>query len=117
MVKLSELDKDTKVIYGETVYSVEDVRNDLAYFTEDEERKLYTTTEYHAHIDAAALIDTAIEDENCSGNMYEDWDEKIKFDITDEDIQKIQAILDDILSRDTEQNTTYYEGKEIEIDE
>lgn len=115
MIKLSELDKDTKVMYGESVYTVEEVRNDLGYFTNNEDRKLYTTREYHANIDARKMLETAIQNEY--DNMYEDWFECIIGDIKDEDIEKIQAILDDIFSRNKGQNIAYYEDEEIEIDE
>ena len=115
MIKLSELDKDAKVTYGERVYTVEEVRNDLGYFTDDEEINLYTVTEHHASIDAASLIDEAFDSVYESG-MYEDWDERIKQDIKEEDIQKIQAVFDEILSRNKEQNIAYYEDEKIEID-
>lgn len=115
MIKLSELDKDTKIMYGESIYTVEEVSNDLQYFTDDEDKKLYTTTKYHANIDARDMLETAIENEYCD-NMYEDWDECILADITEGDIEKLQTILDDIFSRNKEQNTAYFEDEEIEID-
>lgn len=115
MVKLSKMDKDEKVMFGESIYTVEEVINDLSYFTSDEDRKLYTTTKYHASIDAASMLDSAIDSEY-EYQMYEDWDESVKQDITDSDIEKIQVILDEIFSRNKSQNITYYENEEIEID-
>lgn len=47
--------------------------------------------------------------------MYEEWDENIRTDITEEDKEKIQAILDDIFSRNKEKNIAYYQGQEIDI--
>ena len=114
MVKLSELDNDVKVSYNERIYTVEEVRADLRYFTDDEDIKLYTTTEYHASIDAKSMLEIAIEYEY--DNMYEDWDERILNDITDEDIGRIQAVITTILLRSEDQNIAYYEDEEIEID-
>ena len=116
MVKLSELDKNTKVMYGERVYTVEEVRNDLRYFTDDEDINLYTTTEYHASIDAASFIDAALD---CvyENEMYEEWDERIKQDVTDEDVARIQAVFDELFSRNKDQNIAYYEDEKIVIDE
>ena len=114
MVKLSELKDDAIIIdENESVYDVQEVKGDLRYF-KDEGKKLYTTTEYHAHIDARDMLESAIESED--DNMYEDWEERILDDITDDDIEKIQVILDDILNRNKGQNTAYYQGEEIEVD-
>jgi hypothetical protein len=115
MVKLSELDKDVKVSYNERIYTVEEVMNDLRYFTDDEDINLYTTTEHKASIDAASFID-AVFDSVYENGMYEDWDERIKQDIKEEDVKKIQAVFDEILSRNEEQNISYYECEKIEID-
>lgn len=114
MIKLSEL-KDDAIVIDEnlSVYAVEEVKNDLQYF-KDKNKKLYTTTEYHAGIDARDMVESAIEREY--DNMYEDWDEKILDDITDEDVQRIQDVLDEILNRNKQQNISYFQDKEIEID-
>ncbi len=114
MIKLSELGKDTKVMDDECVYTVEEVRNNLRYFKDTKDTKLYTTTEYHANIDAEDMLESAIESEY-EQQMYEGWYEGILDDITDEDIEKIQAILDDIFSRNKENNIAYYQGQEIDI--
>lgn len=112
MIKLSELQNDVKVMdENSNVYDVEDVKEDLQYF---KDKNIYTTTEYQANINAKEMLGSAIEDEY--QNMYEDWDERISDDITDEDIEKIQAILDDIFSRNKTQNIAYYQDKEIEVD-
>lgn len=115
LIKLSELKNDV-IVMDENLntYTVEEVKNDLQHF-KDENKKLYTTTEYHAHIEARGMLEDAIECEYCN-EMYEDWDERILDDITDDDVEKIQDILDEILSRNKEQNTSYFQDKEIEID-
>jgi len=114
MIKLSKLKDDTKVVDESlNLVYVKDVKEDLQYF-KDAGKKLYTTTEYQASLDARDILESAIENEN--DNMYEDWDEGILVDIIDEDIAKIQTVLDDILSRDKEQNIAYIQGQEIEVD-
>lgn len=114
MIKLSELQNDVKVMdENSNVHDVKDVKNDLKHW-KDKCRKLYTTTQYQANINAKDMLESAIEDEY--QNMYEDWDDKILNDISDEDIEKIQAVLDDILNRNKEQNIAYYLEKEIEVD-
>lgn len=115
MIKLSEL-KDDVIVVDENnrIYTVEEVRNDLKYFR-DESKELYTTTEYHASVDAKSVIEETFEQVYCNG-MYEDWDERIMDDITDEDVEKIQAVFDEILSRNEEQNITYYQNEEVEVD-
>lgn len=103
-------------LYCEHVYTVEDVRNDLKYFTDDEDIKLYTVTKQHANIDAANLINEAL-DSVYENGMHEDWDEIIKQDVTEEDVQRVQAVFDELFSKGGDQNITYYADKEIEIDE
>lgn len=115
MIKLSELENNSKVIDENlNVYEVEDIKNDLKYF-KDKEKKLFTTREYHANIDAGDMLNNAIE-ELYENEMYKDWNEAIKADITEEDIEKIQKVLDDIFSRAEEQNISYYQDKEVMID-
>ena len=115
MIKLSELKNDAKIIdENNCIYTVEDVKNDLLYF-KDKEKKLYTTTEYHASVDARSVIEETFEQVYCNG-MYEDWDEHIMDDITNEDIQKIQAVFDEILNRNKEQNIAYYQDEKVEVE-
>lgn len=114
MVKLSELQDDVKVIDENlSIYDVGEVKNDLQYF-KDKNKKLYTTSEYRASIDARDMLESAIESEY--DNMYEDWYEIILQDITDEDIGRLQSVIATILRRGGDQNIAYYENKEIEID-
>lgn len=115
MLKLSELDKDVIVIGDDLdrVYTVKDIKDDLQDW-QDEGIKFYIAKEYHANIDAQSMLVSAIDSE-CEHEMYDDWDEKIWEDITEEDIEKIQVILDDIFSRNKEQNISYREDEEIDI--
>jgi len=114
MIKLSELKDDVKVMDENlNVYDIEEVRNDLRYF-KDKSKKLYTITQYHAQINARDMLESAIENEY--QNMYEDWDENILGDITDEDVGRIQAVITTILLRSKDQNIAYYQDEEIKID-
>jgi len=112
-VKISTLSKDTIILVdgNSSIYTVEDVLNDLDYF---KEREIYTTTPHHASFNAESIIETAIEDEG--DNMYEDWDERIREDYTDEDIVDLQKVFDRILGKNPSQNINYESDKEIEID-
>ncbi|MEG2289937.1 MAG: hypothetical protein RSA29_02715 [Clostridium sp.] len=64
--------------------------------------EIYTTTPHHASFDVKDIIDDAIENVYCNG-MYEDWDDRIHGDVTEEDIKDIQAIFDRILARSPSQ--------------
>jgi hypothetical protein len=113
-VKLSELSKDTIVLaYGNSnINTVQDILEDLEGF---KNKAIYTTKEYKASFDAKNIIDDAIENEYNNG-MYEDWDDSIKADVTEEDITDLQNIFDRILSRNPSSNIAYDSDKLIEID-
>ncbi|HHX62334.1 MAG TPA: hypothetical protein GX707_16725 [Epulopiscium sp.] len=115
MIKLSELKDDAKVVDERgNVEDVIDVKYDVKHGSFNNVKpKFYTTMAYRACIDARNMLESAIESED--DNMYEDWYERILNDVTDEDVEKIQIILDGILSRNPESNTAYYQGKEIDI--
>ena len=115
MIKLSELENDVIVIGDDldSVYTIKDIKDDLQDW-QDEGIKFYIAKEYHANIDARSMLESAIDSEY-EHEMYEDWDEKIWEDITEEDIEKIQVILDDIFSRGKDKNISYREGEEIDI--
>ena len=89
----------------------EGVINDLTYF---KDKEIYIAEEYTASLDAADILDSAIENE--ADNMYEDWDESINADIIDSDVEKIQKVLDEILERNKGVNISCEQGKLIEID-
>lgn len=110
-VKLSTLSKDTIVLVDGNINinTVEDILEDLEGFRG---KQVYTTTEYRASFDAESILNDAIENEY--QNMYEDWDESIQSDITQEDINDLQIIFDRILSRSS--NIAYEADKLIEID-
>jgi len=111
-VKLSTLSKDTIVLVdgNSIIDTVSDILEDLENY---KTKKIYTTTEYHAKFDARRILDDAIENQQENG-MYEDWDDSIQSDITQEDINDLQIIFDRILSRSS--NIAYEADKLIEID-
>ena len=111
-VKLSTLSKDTIVLVDgcENISTLEDILDDLEYYRT---KQIYTTTEYHANLDAKSVLDDAI-DYECENNMYEDWDEYIRGYIKEEDISDLQKALDRILARGS--NIAYNSDKLIEID-
>ena len=113
-VKLSTLAKDEIVCVENSNYvnTVEDILNDLSYYRD---KKIYISIPHYANFDAKEIIDDAIEFLQCNG-MYEDWDDKIHNDITEEDIKDIQAVFDRILERNPSQNISYEEDREVEID-
>jgi neutral trehalase len=111
-VKLSTLSKDTIVLVEKNsiIDTVSDILEDLENY---KTKKIYTITEYHAKFDARRILDDAIENQQENG-MYEDWDDSIRSDITQEDINDLQIIFDRILSRSS--NIAYEADKLIEID-
>lgn len=112
-IKLSSLPLDTRLMIdgNNGVYTVQDVIDDIEYYRDKE---IYITNQYHASFDAEDILRNAVENEY--DNMYEDWDEAISEDITKEDIEDLQAILNRILARNPSQNISYTQNELIEID-
>ncbi|MGY5237904.1 GTP-binding protein [Clostridium tertium] len=111
-IKLSEL-KDNEMLLIDDDYnsimSKEDYLEDLESYKGYE---VYTTTEYRANINAKYMLESAIECE--ADNMYEDWETDIWDDINEEDIEKLQKIVNRILSGN--RNISYIANKRVEID-
>ncbi|GAA0123015.1 MAG: GTP-binding protein [Clostridium argentinense] len=114
MIKLSELDNSEILVVG----------NDYQLMTKEEliknidkfnETPVYTLGIYHAILNARDILNSAIKNEE-SRNMYEDWSNLIWNDITDEDIEQIQSILNRILKKNPKQNIACYQDKQVEID-
>lgn len=109
-VKLSELKNDEMLLIGENyVISKEDFIKEIHEHTDKE---VYTTREYRASINAKYMLESAIECE--ADNMYEDWETDVWEDITKEDINELQMIIDRILSGS--RNICYIAYKRVEID-
>lgn len=110
-IKLSKLKNDDMLLVGECdVMSKEDFINEIQ---EHEGKEVYTTTQHKANVDARDMLESALECE-ANDNMYDDWLNDVLYDIRDSDIEKLQAIVDDILSRSA--NISYQADKEVEID-
>lgn len=113
-VKLSTLSKDT-IVFIEGVFHVQTVEDILSDIDSYRNEEIYTTTEHKACFNAEEILDSAIEDEYNNG-MYEDWDDSIKNDITENDIKDLQKTFDRILERNPKSNIAYEADKLIEID-
>jgi hypothetical protein len=112
-VKISSLQKDEFVyIEGFNTMTVSEILEDIETYRDKE---LYTTIPHSASFDAGSIVANAIENEQENG-MYEDWDESIEEDITEEDIADLQKVFDRILARNPSQNIAYESNKLIEID-
>ncbi|HFD2049644.1 TPA: GTP-binding protein [Clostridium perfringens] len=111
--KLSELKDEDMIIVDGYVMSKEDFLNDFKFY-KNKVDKVYTATQYKAHIDAWDMLESALENEY--QNMHEEWFDNIVSDVTDEDIKDIQSILDRILSRSESTNICYTEDEKVEID-
>ena len=104
-VKLSELSNKEMLLVGDNVTDKEDFIKDFEYFkdvTHDIENNVYTTTTYTAYIDAKQMLEDAIERE--ADNMHESWDQDMLNEITEQDIEDIQIIIDRILRRNGNYN-------------
>lgn len=113
-IKLSTLSEDDNVIVdGE--YFIKTVSEILEEIEGYKDRDLYTVVKHPASFNAKDIIEDAIETEYNNG-MYEDWDDFIRAEVTDEDINDIQKILDRILSRNPNANIAYQPYKLIEVD-
>lgn len=109
-VKLSELNNDDMLLVGENlVISKEDYIKEMH---EHEGEEVYITTQYKAGIDAKSMLEDAIECE--ANNMYEDWDYDIWDDVTEDDIEQLQDIVNKIFSRS--KNVSYIADKKVKID-
>lgn len=116
MIKLSELKDDEVLLVNEKVMSKLDLLNELAENKSCgiKNPEVYTTRQYQANLDAKNIMESAIEYEYQS--MFEDWDQGIWNDITEEDLKDIQIVLDRILERNKEHNISYEGIELVEID-
>ena len=98
-MKLSEIKDDEMLLVNERVMSKEDLLNELADNKSCgiKNPEVYTTRQYQAKLDVKDIMESAIENEY--QNMFEDWDQDIWNDITEDDIKNIQIVLDRILER------------------
>ncbi|WP_317312379.1 hypothetical protein [Clostridium thermobutyricum] len=114
--KLSELKNEDMLIvedFSENYFlSKEELLKDLEYY---KDKEIYITNKYESNIDSYEMLKSAFEREY--NNMYKGWYDSVIKDITKEDIEEIQVILDRILSRSKEKNYNYKKTNiRVEID-
>lgn len=116
MVNLSDLQSDERILCenNNTIMYVDDLRRELEMSPVDLYGRYFTTTNDTLKFDAKQMIEDYITSYEESGDGYEDMTEKCMDDVDDEDVAKIQEILDKI-SNSTESFVTYYKGNEINI--
>lgn len=116
MINLSDLQSDERILCenDNTIMYVDDLRRELEMSPTDLYGKYFTTTNDVLKFDAKQMIEDYIRSYEESGDGYEDMTEMCISDINNEDIEKIQKILDKI-SNSTESFVTYYKGNEINI--
>lgn len=115
-MKLSELkDDEILLIDNKTVLTK---REFLEQFKNKEERdkcKIQTTKIYHTvNFNAKDMLDKFIAEE--SKSMHKEWKDYIKSNITEDEINEVQAIFDKISERNKEYNISYLGDMEVEID-
>jgi hypothetical protein len=116
MIKLSELkDDEMLLINNETVLTKKEF---LEQFKSKEERdkcKVQTTKIYHTvSFNAKNILDKFIDEE--SKSMHKEWKDYIKSNITEDEINEVQAVFDKISERNKEYNVSYLGGEEVQID-
>ena len=114
MIKLSELENDSMLIFeNETlrVISVEDFKEEIEEYRE---KKIWTADPYPGELNAMHMLEREIEYQ-CDDN-HEDWEEIIRDSIEETDMEELQDILDRILERAGSGNITYTYGEQVEID-
>lgn len=111
-IKLSEIKDDEMLLVGDFAMNKEGFVKELKK-GEHEGVEIYTTIEHKASVDAANMLECALEGE-ANDNMYDDWLNDVLYEVREGDIEKLQGIVDDILSRSD--NTSYQADKKVEID-
>lgn len=115
-MKLSYLkDDEMLLINNETVLTKKEF---LEQFKTEEERykcKVQTTKIYHTvNFNAKNMLDKFINEE--SKSMHKEWKDYIKSNITEDEINEVQAVFDKISERNKEYNISYLGDMEVEID-
>lgn len=118
MIKLSELKNEDELFFGNYVVTKEEILSNLDLYKEkistDDSYQLQSTDRYDATVSAESILYRALEEE--AKNMYEGWEDSVRSEVLETDIQKIQLILDEILNRNKKSNTCYYGKELVEID-
>jgi hypothetical protein len=120
MIKLSELNDDIEICNGNgAYYTVAEIKHEIIKYKEDFSDwriygKWFIAEPAKWEPDAKGMIERYIDSEY--DEMYEDWDQRIWSCFNEEDFEKIQSILDEVVKRDNGVTNYYNFGKEVEID-
>ncbi len=114
MIKLSTL-KDNEILVVGDEYKLMTKEELITNIDEFKEMNVYTLGIHYATLNAKDMLKSAIKNEE-DDNMYEEWGNLIWGDVTDNDINQIQSILDRILKKSPKQNIACYQDKSVEID-
>jgi hypothetical protein len=117
MLKLSELPDDVEIGQEEVncKYTVAELKREIMELGEPhhESAKWFTIKLHRWKPDAEGMLDRYFENEN--DEMYEGWDDRAKDCVTEDVVDKIQALLDECFKSD--HATVYWTfEKEVEID-
>src|SRR5699024_4129022 len=117
-IKLSELADDVCVALEDSfrVYTVEELKQEISEFSEPHYKKgnWYIVEKRQWEPDAHRMLERYIEME--AEDLYEDWEERVWGDIQEEDIRKIQNILDNIFGNNVTEYWEYKFSKRVDID-
>ena len=117
MIKLSEIEDDEMLLIDNGNWLIETKKEFLEEFSTKESRKdldVYTTIKSDVELSAKDMIDLLIKSK--WGDTYDQWEEKIREDITEDDMNYFQDKLNEILNRNKDQNVNYTYDKPVEND-
>lgn len=115
-IKLSELKNDDRLVVDiGTYYLVISKENYIRNIKKFEGKEVFTTKQYKASINAKDMLEKAIDYE--ASNMYKGWKYDIWDNITEEDINELQNVINKIFDKIGKYiNTAYSADKKVEID-
>lgn len=77
--------------------------------------EVYSTNKVELRLNAEDMINNEIENIMCNEG-YEDWSDFIQEEITQDDVDKIQMVFNEIFNRNPNRNISYETDEQIEID-
>lgn len=115
MIKLSELkDDEILLVNNELVLTKKEFLEEFKIKEEKDKCKVQTTKIYHTvNFNAKDILDKFIDEE--SKSMHKEWKDYIKSNITEDEINEVQAVFDKISERNKEYNVSYLGNEEVEI--
>ena len=116
-IKLSEIKDDEVLLIDNGNWLLESKKEFLEKYSTKESRKdldIYTTIKTNIELNAKDMIDLLLRSKK--GYTYDQWEERIRKDITADDMNYFQDKLNEILNRNKEQNVNYKYDKLVEND-